>query len=459
MPVNMTELALDTKQSRILKSSMLYSPGTPMWATQNLKAYAEEGYTQNPDVYACIALKQFAVAGIPVNVHQVASDDTDAKVTDPKKPLVALIKRPNPDQSWPRFAEHMVGDLEYSGNLFVERVGPDKYQNTRPRELSCLPPKNMEIIRGDARVPVDGYRYGNDVTFKPWQVLHLAYYNPLDYFWGLSPISACAHAIDQNNAAANWNYALFKNSGRPSGILTLQEEVIDETSFDDIVNKLKNQYTGKENAGQVMVLTSDMKWTTTSFSPTDMDFRNMSVLNTRKIASCFGVPPQLIGEETSKTYSNYAEARQAFYKETILPLMDWILQEFNAWLTPLYGGNYELRYDKGAIEAIQEDTNQRYDRVLRAVAGGVLTPNEARQVLGYKTLGDDADKRLIPWNLAPEGQVSQMAQRQGFGGGQQQQQPQDQQIPHQPQAGRPTNAEKPPKVGAKPKRGHENANP
>jgi phage portal protein BeeE len=195
-----------------------------------------------------------------------------------------------------------------------------------------------------------------------------------------------------------------------------------------------------------------MKWTTTSFSPTDMDFRNMSVLNTRKIAASFGVPPQLIGEETSKTYSNYAEARQAFYIETVLPLMDWIVGELNNWLSPLYGGNYELRYDRAAVEALQENTNQRYDRVLRAVAGGVLTPLEGRKVLGYELLPDDPDqdKRLIPWNLAPEGQQSQMAiqQQQQFGGGGQQQQ-----QTKQPKAGRPTNAEKPPIVNPTKKRG------
>jgi HK97 family phage portal protein len=449
MPVNMSELALSTKQSRILKSSMLSSPGTPMWATQNLKAYAEEAYTHNPDAYACITLKQFAVAGIPVHVYKTDSEDIE---TDVKNPFVTLIKRPNPEQGWPRFAEHMVGDLEYSGNLFIERTGPDKYEKTRPREMYCLPPKDMEIIRGDARNPVEGYKYGSEIPFKAWQILHLNYYNPLDYFWGLSPLSACSHAIDQNNAAANWNYALFKNSGRPSGILTLQEEVVDETSFDDIVAKMRKQYTGEGNAGQVMVLTGDMKWTTTSFSPTDMDFRNMSVLNTRKIAASFGVPPQLIGEETSKTYSNYAEARQAFYIETVLPLMDWIVGELNNWLSPLYGGNYELRYDRAAVEALQENTNQRYDRVLRAVAGGVLTPLEGRKVLGYELLPDDPDqdKRLIPWNLAPEGQQSQMAiqQQQQFGGGGQQQQ-----QTKQPKAGRPTNAEKPPIVNPTKKRG------
>ena len=441
------------KQSKILSSSLLYTTGTWVYATTDMASMAKEGYASNPDVYSCIVLKQKAVSGIPIQVLKVATDGTTSPVTEPTDPLKALMIRPNPQESWPKFAEHLVGDLDHAGNAFIERVGPEKSDKTKPREINLLPPAEMVIKRGNARQPVQGYKWGGDVDFKPWQILHLKYYNPLNYFYGLSPLSAAAHAIDQNNAAANWNYALFKNAGRPSGILTLAEEVIDETSYDDIVDKLRKQYTGESKAGQVMVLTGDMKWTTTSFSPVDMDFRNMVTVNTRHIASCFGIPPQLIGEESSKTYSNYSEARQALYKETVLPLMDWLVAELTNWLAPLYGGNYKLMYDKSAIEAINEDTNARYDRILRAVMGGVLTPNEGRKALGYPPV-PNGDQRLIPWNLAPEGQVSQMAVQRGVGGaGQQGQQAQPQQQnplapkpeptgqpqphPTQPQAGRP----------------------
>lgn len=409
MTVYLDELVLETKQSKMLSSSLMLPSGTWMWPQVNIASMAQEGYAQNPDVYSCIVLKEKAVSGIPLKVMQYASDGTTKQVIDANKnPLLKLLDRPNPYESWPKFSEHLVGDLEHAGNAYIERVGPDKYQNTRPRELNLLPPKDMIIQRGDARQPVESYQWGGDVTFKPWQILHLKKYNPTDSFYGLSPLSAAAHAIDQNNAAANWNYSLFKNAGRPSGILTLTEEVIDEAAYDDIVTKLRNQNIGESNAGQVMVLTGDMKWTPTSFSPLDMDFRNMCVANTRHIASVFGVPPQLIGEESSKTYSNYSEARQAFYKETILPDMDWILAELTAWLAPLYGDNYKIIYDKGAIEALSEDIHARYDRILRGVAGGVLTINEGRKVLSYPPI-KGGDIRLIPLNLAPEDLWAEMA--------------------------------------------------
>lgn len=396
------EVALGFKESKILRSTVLYTQGTWLWPTTPIdsKLLATEGYAQNPHVYACITTKQKAIAGIPVQVYKVATDGTLATISDRNHPLVKLLDRPNDYESWPKFVEHIIGDLEHSGNAYIERVGPSKSATTRPRELNVLPPANMRIQRGDARKPVMGYRWGGTVDFEPWQIIHFKYYNPLDYFYGLSPLNAAAHAVDMNNAADAWNYSLFKNNARPSGILTLAEEVIDEAAFDDIVGKLRAEYTGQANAGSVMVLTSDMKWTPTSLSPHDMDFQNMYTQNLRSIAAVFGVPPALIGEETSRTYGNYSEARQSFYKESILPLMDWLCAELSHWLAPLYGANMLIDYDRGTIEAVNEDTNNRYDRILRAVAGGVLTINESRNVLGYPPI-KDGDERLMPLNLAP----------------------------------------------------------
>lgn len=446
MPTNFDELVLKTKQSKILSSSLLFSAGSWLSPIVDVQSMALEGYCQNPDVYSCIHLKQKAVAGIPVQVLQIATDGTKKVLKDPRKnPLVSLIQRPNPDESWPMFIEHILGDLDHAGDAYIERVGPEKYEKTRPRELHLLPPGQMRIIRGDARQPISGYKWGGQVDFKPWQVLHLKYYNPRDYFYGLSPISACANAIDQNNAAAKWNYSLFKNAGRPSGILTLSEEVIGESSMDDITKELGKHYIGQENAGQVIVLPSDTKWTTTSFSPLDMDFRNMTTENTRKIASVFGVPAQLIGDETNRNYSNFSESRQAFYKETILPTMDWLMEELTNWLAPLYGGNYQIAYDQTAIEAISEDTHALYDRILRAVAGGILTPNEGRSVLGYP-LVKGGDERLIPWNLAPESianNPNRALAKSGAAGTQ---------TPQQPQAGRPSINEQPSAPGNSTKR-------
>jgi len=390
----------------------MYPYGSWLWHTTDMDSMAKDGFASNPDVYTCITTKQNAVAGIPIELQRVATDGKTQVVSDKKDHYLTLLNRPNPYESWPRFIGHVVGDLQYSGNAYIERVGPTKNERVPPKELNVLPPSEMDIQRGNRQVPVAGYKWGGDTPFEPWQILHIKLYNPLDYFYGLSPLAPVSHAIDQNNAAAKWNYSLLMNMGRPSGILTLADEIADESAFEEMRNTLRKQYEGPENAGRPMLLTGDMKWQQIGLNPAEMDFRLTYAANTRKICSAFGVPPQLVGELENRTYSNYSEARVAFYKETILPLMDWLLAEFDSWLSPLFG-SYKLTYDKSAVEGLQEDTNARYDRILRAVAGGVLTINEGRAVLGYQAVSD-GDVRLVPLNLAPDDIWRKIVEQQMF---------------------------------------------
>ena len=114
------------------------------------------------------------------------------------------------------------------------------------------------------------------------------------------------------------------------------------------------------------------------------------------------VAPELIGDNSSKTYSNYGEARKALYQETVLPLMDYLKDAFNNWLVPLWGENLYLDYDKDGIEALQEDQDKLYNRMFGAVDRGIITRNEAREMFGFETLKvPEADRLYIPFSLTP----------------------------------------------------------
>jgi phage portal protein BeeE len=50
-------------------------------------------------------------------------------------------------------------------------------------------------------------------------ILQLTFFNPVDDYYGLSPLEAAACAVDTHNAAAAWNKALLDNAAPPSGAL------------------------------------------------------------------------------------------------------------------------------------------------------------------------------------------------------------------------------------------------
>lgn len=150
-----------------------------------------------------------------------------------------------------------------------------------------------------------------------------------------------------------------------------------------------------------MLLEGGLDWKEMGLSPADMHWLEGLKLSAREIAIAFGVPPELIGDSENKTYSNWSESRKAFYEETVLPLMDWLRDELNNWLVPKFGDDrIYVDYDRDEIEALQEDRAAVWERAIKAVEKGILTPNEARLMVGYEEV-PGADVLMMPGNMMP----------------------------------------------------------
>jgi len=315
-------------------------------------------------------------------------------------PLSKLLKRPNPWQGGSSFFESVVGYLMLSGNAYIEAVGPER---GAPRELYALRPDRMKIVPGNNVQLVGGYEYtvsGETVKFAPEQILHLKLFNPLNDWYGMSPIEAAARSIDQNNDSRAWNVSLLQNMARPPGAL-VTETTLTEEQFNRLKEDIERYYSGVKNAGKPLLLEGGLDWKEMGLNAQEIAWLEGLRLSAREIAIAFGVPPELIGDSENKTYSNWQESRKAFYEETILPLMDWIKAELNNWLVPKFGdSNVFVDYDKDEIEALSEDRQTMWQRAIDGVKAGIITPNEAREMLGYETV-EGADLLLVSATLIP----------------------------------------------------------
>ncbi|MGL5720401.1 MAG: phage portal protein, partial [Alphaproteobacteria bacterium] len=83
------------------------------------------------------------------------------------------------------------------------------------------------------------------------------------------------------------------------------------------------------------------------------------------------------------TFSNYREARFHLWEDTILPLLDMVLDHLNLWLTPKFGKNLRLSYDPDSIPALALRREATWAKVNNA---DFLTLNEKRHALGYAPL-------------------------------------------------------------------------
>jgi hypothetical protein len=151
-----------------------------------------------------------------------------------------------------------------------------------------------------------------------------------------------------------------------------------------------------------MLLEGDFDWKEMGLSPKDMDFINLKHMSATDIALCFGVPSQLVGVPDSQTYSNIAEARLALYEETIIPHLKLIQSDLNEWLVPMFSEELEFCYDIDGIPALAERKRKTYENITSAVNTGIMTRNEAREIIGLSPI-TGGDELYINAALMPIG--------------------------------------------------------
>lgn len=383
---NLWPLRAEKKSSSVAPYIAYNTLGKPVWTPRNYALLADEGYQKNVIVYRCVTLIARGVGSVPWLLY-----DKDHEVNC--HPILELLNCPSPRQAGSSFMEAVVGHLLLSGNAYIEAVFD---QQGRVRELYALRPDRIKIIPGAAGIPL-GFEYDvngrkrrleSDPVTGQSAVLHLKNFHPLNDWYGMSPIEAAARSIDQHNVVAEHNLALMQNGGRPSGALMFKPEnaqPMNERQRDSLRDDIRRIYEGHNNAGRIMVLEGDFDWKEMGLSPKDLDFIEGKKMSAREIAQAFGVPPMLVGISGDATFANYKEARYHLWEDTILPLMEFLIAEFNLWLCPYFGEGYQLSYDVDAIPALSQRRESLWNKIRSA---DFLTINEKRQAVGYSPLPD-----------------------------------------------------------------------
>lgn len=380
------------------------STATKMFKYEDL---AQEGYLRNAIVYRCVNEIAKGAASVPYFVKA----GEDAFETHP---IISLLDRPNPQQSYSEFFNALYGYLLLSGNAYVLRITGAKGM---PKELHLLRPDRIEIKGKGGSVFPEFYEYRVNGTLKATyevdqdtgysELKQIKLWHPLDDYYGCSPLTAAAMEVDQHNSATKHNINLLENGARPSGAIIFKPQddsgyqiQLSDSQRQQLLTDLNSRFSGSANAGRPMLLEGDFDWKEMGLSPKDMDFLNLKHMASTDIAMCFGVPSQLVGVPDAQTYSNVAEARLALYEETIIPYLRKVESDINEWLIPQFGEDIYFEYDIDKIPALSERRRLIYENVIGAVDKGIMTRNEARELVGLNPM-EGADDLLVPANLFP----------------------------------------------------------
>lgn len=351
---------------------------------QSYRHLASDGFRRNVIVHRCVTLISRSVASVPWLLYNANEEQHEIE----KHPLLQLLDHPNPKQGGAAFIEELISYLLIAGHSYVEAVC-DEHRNIV--ELHPLRPDRVHIIPGAHGLPqayeyrVEGHSRRIDVDQQTGhsRLLEIKLFHPLHDWRGLSPIEVAGQAIDQHNIVAGHNLSLLKNGGRPTGALMMRAPIMTDEQRRVLRRDLQEMYEGSQNAGRLMILEGDFEWREMGLSPKDMDFIEGKNQSAREIAQAFGVPPMLVGVPGDATFANYREARLHLWEDTILPLLERLVHEFNTWLPYFYPEATRLAYDLDAIPALAPKREALWARVGDA---DFLTLNEKRHMLGYSPL-------------------------------------------------------------------------
>lgn len=390
--------AFMSKESQTRIALSFQQTGRPKETPANYEAFSYNGFQKNAVVYTCIKKIITAASSVHWNAYQKKSKDLQELS---EHPILNVLKKPNPLMSTSTYIEEMIGFKLIAGNAYHEAntVGG------KILELWPVRPDKMRVVPG-ANGYVSEYVFKNghierrfdveEPIFRS-QIMHWKSFHPRDEFYGMSPLEAAILQLDQNNAGQKWNLSLLQNSAAPSGVLQM---VADQNNprgslTDEQVKRLRDQFEegfqGADNSGRPLVLEGGLQWTQMSLSPKEMDFLKSKEVTATDIAGVYGVPPEVLGLG-QKTFSNYKEARLAFYEDTVLPELDSFKNMFNMWAARhTEDSSVFIDYDKDKIEALQERREQKFTSLANVT---YLTINEKREAVGYEAIdgGDKLDK-------------------------------------------------------------------
>lgn len=369
-----------------------YQPlGKAMWSDRSFEVFAREGYIKNVIAYKCISMLARSASSIPIFVY---NKKTNKRIEN--HPIEKLLQNPNPLQSRNEFFESLYSYKLISGNSYIQAILLDKINFKNPKELFVLRPDRVNLIASStSNIPL-AYKYKvNDretifyvdkITGKS-EILHLKNFNPLNDWYGLSPLEAASYSIDQHNEASKWNKSMLQNGARPIGALVVKSDK-DNSSFltDEQFLRLKTQlneeFSGYDNAGKPLLLEGGLDWKEMSLTPMDMDFLNTKYSCARDIALAFGIPSQLLGIPGDNTYNNLTEARLSMWEETIIPMIDSLVNSLENWLIPMFNNSDKigLYYDKDKITALSARQEAYWNRIANA---NFLSDDEKKELLDF----------------------------------------------------------------------------
>jgi HK97 family phage portal protein len=402
---------------RVLKAGPSALAGERSWGMTGAhgERYEPESRKEFLDAYRDRVWTQRCVNLISTSATQV---ELEVKVRGEwieEHELIDVLERPSRRDPAMMFFEELLKWAEIMGEwqweMVPSRAGKiGELFRLRSHLVRVLPGEEGQIegyIYDKNETGVDVVEYGAQVPGEPTLgdgdksiVLAGRYASPTDDYYGMGPLRAAKDDIISEYYGIRYDHRFFRNGGRPDVVLGFKNKLDPEQRKE---NKEEWQdFKGVDNSHRAAVIDGDPNVTLLSQNQKDVEYLEGRRLSREGQCAAFGVPPVLVGDLTRATYSNYEVAEYIFWKGTMLPKLQFCATWANFVLLPYYPDVEEFAFGVKEVAALQQAEGWRSDRIRGEVTGGLLTPNEGREMLDREPMDEpNADVLWLPTKSRP----------------------------------------------------------
>lgn len=337
------------------------------------------GRTVSPDlamksaaVYACVNVLASSLAQLPLHVLRKEKDKIDSARDHPL--FYLLHDSPNFWQTSYKMREYNQSAVLLYGNayLHIERNKKGEVTSLETRE-----PWLVQLLKNGSRYVYGYYNEDETLAINPDEMIHIKALGT-SLKQGKSVIQQHAETIGLGLDAKDFAKGFFNGNARPSGIVTMKQQVNANAwdNFKKMWEKAQFELRKKEN--KTILLPADLDYKALTISPVDTELLSMMKLNRSEIAGIFNVPAHMINDLEKATFSNISEQTIQFIRYSLMPwIVNWE-QEINrkVFTEAERKAGYFVKFNLSGI--MRGTPTERAAFYHNAITDGWMSRNEAR---------------------------------------------------------------------------------
>ena len=291
-----------------------------------------------------------------------------------------LNKEPNPFQDISTFKRNLITDYLLDGNIFIYYDGVHLYH---------LPANKMNIHASKTSY-IDKFTFNETVDYKPSEIIHIKDNSFYSIYRGISRLKPALRTMILMQNMRQFQDNFFKNGAVP-GLVLKSPNTLSEKIKERMIQSWTSRYRPDAGGRRPLILDGGLEidsFTNTNFK--ELDFQAAIHENEKIILKALGIPPIMLD---SGNNANIRPNMRMYYLETVLP----IVKKLHFGLERYFG--FELKEDVTEVPALQPEMRDQSQYYTALVNGGIISPNEAREHLGFDPVEGYNDLR-VPANIA-----------------------------------------------------------